>query len=556
MRKKTHDPLERALVALGDDRAADALEALIDAWGRTPSPELAACIESASALARTSPSDLRGRTKIAIAAWSKLARSPTAADVPALLESLADVLWRDARARLVLVATWRWDPRVDELLVKLLETLPYGSKSKPLYKAVIALAGRICDPLLIDRIEQAKIRTLEIRFGELGEWIQGALEELVRELRAQVVPGTKPSSTVAAIRDALATARSKQPVEAGELLQSIYDRPDDTARRLVYADALLDQGDARGELITLQCQDALTAVQRRRESALLKKHGRAWLGELAPIIRPGFRFERGFLAACSVDPKKRTRIAPLVGHPAWSTVHTLADSALIALHPIMRALRTLEFQPNHARYHEDLDDSWRELLAGAERPIERLYFADVDRDTDSDQQVPLLARCDALPSLRELYLGGGFEMDIDALACGPVATQLQTLGFIFDAREVPPAMFRGGMRESRIPRIVVRHEEMTLRLERGATGYERAWFEVDADTMQACNVLSALPPTIRELRIETARDLDRGVFDELSAIARTLPLDVREIGPPTGEPKPGRPRETLAVIFAESGSDA
>ena len=43
-------------------------------------------------------------------------------------------------------------------------------------------------------------------------------------------------------------------VSDAELLAQIYANPDDDALRAVYADALLERGDPRGELITLQLE--------------------------------------------------------------------------------------------------------------------------------------------------------------------------------------------------------------------------------------------------------------------------------------------------------------
>jgi uncharacterized protein (TIGR02996 family) len=86
-----------------------------------------------------------------------------------------------------------------------------------------------------------------------------------------------------------------------ELLERVYAAPDEDAPRRVLADALLDAGDPRGELISVQCQlaaveedergpEILRLVERERE--LLDQHGDAWTKgwpfELKPIFRRGF----------------------------------------------------------------------------------------------------------------------------------------------------------------------------------------------------------------------------------------------------------------------------
>jgi uncharacterized protein (TIGR02996 family) len=80
-----------------------------------------------------------------------------------------------------------------------------------------------------------------------------------------------------------------------ELLDAVYDDPLDDDRRRVYADALLEAGNPRGELIALQLRgDASSA---RRERALLAKFAKSWLGPIASIVSPKNReFRRGFVA--------------------------------------------------------------------------------------------------------------------------------------------------------------------------------------------------------------------------------------------------------------------
>jgi uncharacterized protein (TIGR02996 family) len=101
------------------------------------------------------------------------------------------------------------------------------------------------------------------------------------------------------------------------LEETLFDNPDDLASHAAYADHLTEQGDPRGEFIQLQLalEDfSRTPEQRRelaeREEAVFQKHGREWLGGLAPYLldQKGvdqyrkqrgetnkFRFARGWL---------------------------------------------------------------------------------------------------------------------------------------------------------------------------------------------------------------------------------------------------------------------
>lgn len=96
--------------------------------------------------------------------------------------------------------------------------------------------------------------------------------------------------------------RAQRPPNEDELLAAIYAAPDDDGPRLVYADALLEAGDARGELIVLQCARARTdGAPTARERTLLRIHGRAWLGDAADLFVPAsVIFERGFVAGATL----------------------------------------------------------------------------------------------------------------------------------------------------------------------------------------------------------------------------------------------------------------
>lgn len=103
----------------------------------------------------------------------------------------------------------------------------------------------------------------------------------------------------------------------GALLDAVFAAPDDVARRLVYADALQECGDPRGEFIALQCSRGEGKVS-AREKELLRNHGRAWLGEHEKgIERDGLVFRRGFVATARVRWKHA-----LVG-PQWATIEAL-----------------------------------------------------------------------------------------------------------------------------------------------------------------------------------------------------------------------------------------
>lgn len=138
---------------------------------------------------------------------------------------------------------------------------------------------------------------------------------------------------------------------SAELLAKIRAAPADDGPREVYADWLLERGDARGELIALQFKEArgtATPADRRRVKALIRDEWYRLTGGLAEALqRNESTFERGFLARATF-PRVATPnkvLAAIVGDEHWATVHTIRCvhgnpkyPATLA-HPVLRALK-------------------------------------------------------------------------------------------------------------------------------------------------------------------------------------------------------------------------
>lgn len=144
-----------------------------------------------------------------------------------------------------------------------------------------------------------------------GQHETRALQTLAESAAAEV------AAEPAWVAQVLATTQKQEPRPLSALLEAVFAAPDDVARRLVYADALQEMGDPRGEFIALQCSRGGGKVS-AREKELLRNHGRAWLGEHEKgIERDGLEFRRGFIAAARVRWKHA-----LVG-PQWATIEAL-----------------------------------------------------------------------------------------------------------------------------------------------------------------------------------------------------------------------------------------
>jgi uncharacterized protein (TIGR02996 family) len=190
---------------------------------------------------------------------------------------------------------------------------------------------------------------------------------------------------------------------AGQALEAaLVANPDDLGAHAAYADWLIEQGDPRGEFIQVQLalEDPKVPAQQRtalqrREKALLKAHGRAWLGELAPFLwsskswltdltglvwgkkadQVEYAFARGWLDKLAID----MLTGPLL--------RALAQA------PQARLLRTLAVV--------DMDNPWRRMLARMQG--EKLDDADYP-------ELELLSESPYLGNLRQLSFGNSYDL--------------------------------------------------------------------------------------------------------------------------------------------------
>lgn len=241
----------------------------------------------------------------------------------------------------------------------------------------------------------------------------------------------------------MSTKVNAEDCEIEGLLAAIRASPDDDAPRAVYADLLMRRGDPRGEIVALQLADArgeLGDKARTRMRGLVRKHLRALLGDLGPLV--GFTlmdaegngrvaFRRGFLAQCAL-PHGPKALRALVGRPELATVEHLdlpgrKDALRVAEHPVLRALRRLTvetlpvpFPASLAQRVEaltvrDVDGSLEEVLTGcASLPRLRTLRVTHFGEDESASFLPALARLLGVAGLEALCLqisDGRIEVD-------------------------------------------------------------------------------------------------------------------------------------------------
>jgi uncharacterized protein (TIGR02996 family) len=296
--------LSLAVLAIeGDSAWLDGLAKKIARWPKTWARDwyLRQIAATQAVIARlekgpAKPKPLAAGTK-PHAQWLSRASKQSAGDLPELLRDFLDGPATQIAERAAALLPWPKDPRIAEA-------------------ALAARRGKlVSDPL------HALWPALENLFAVHAG---GALRKEVAVDPALAAP--RWISERRGGPDASAPAPAKPgavPKTAAEWEAWSLAAPDDLARRALWADWLLERGDPRGELMMLQLLEReLTPKEQGRVNALVKKHGRAWLGTVGQIAEQrGLRFERGVAVAVSLKPVPDGRVVD--DDPNWATVREL-----------------------------------------------------------------------------------------------------------------------------------------------------------------------------------------------------------------------------------------
>jgi uncharacterized protein (TIGR02996 family) len=328
--------------------------------------------------------------------WLALAEQRREADLPALLALLHDGSSRDVEERALALREWGDDARIISAFVRLYEQPAHVTVSSThLYDTLAFELGRVPDLRALQRLDA---------LAAMGDtWVamfRPHMRPVIREHLAKLRGELEERLDEAKLRplsDAERSAVGSPPIDARVLLQAIYEAPDDDVPRRVYADWLLSQGDARGELITLQCERR----EPRRVAALLAAHKKEWLGVLAPVVVPQTaKFERGFPSEVELRFSALRQLSPVTGDPAWNTLRTLIVSSealvpplALLLHPAMKHVYELRgLQPADVR-----------SIARAGSPVQ---YRKLTLDWDGNKKtLEALANRVVFPRLEALQLG-------------------------------------------------------------------------------------------------------------------------------------------------------
>ncbi|MEZ4318619.1 MAG: TIGR02996 domain-containing protein [Myxococcota bacterium] len=306
------------------------LTELLERWRASPDPTLADVIDVMSARADAPPftGSLAKRAELAIAACQTGSEHPEA--LSAILATAAAQRGLAKAAAIVdaLGASWPSDPRLGTAFSEWLRHPPWTStSSQRVWRRVFKILSGLPDRRLL------ALSDLEPALGFPGVTAELIDERRNRLLAADYPPPSASPDEQAAWDAVLARAREREAREVAAraeldgLRQAVFDAPDDADLRRVYADALSELGDPRGELILLQLAEAEGTADRRsraRVKALLEAHESEWLGPMHAVFSKGERvWDRGFLVGGCVRPKHQEAVIAAVGHPEWAMVRAV-----------------------------------------------------------------------------------------------------------------------------------------------------------------------------------------------------------------------------------------
>jgi uncharacterized protein (TIGR02996 family) len=208
--------------------------------------------------------------------------------------------------RLAVLLPWPDDPRTATLLARWFVEAPISwirpcdDSARAFYTLIAERLIALADVRVLGRIEalvaEPRAKTPELRAHQ---------SELARRIVAELATPAALDEPTRAQLVAWCAPRQPPPrtLDEDALWAEVARNPDDTGARLVLADALLEHGDPRGELIAIQCSPTTptTGFQSRQ---LIARHWDAWLGDVALVLdQRGCEFHRGMLEVVRVGQR-------------------------------------------------------------------------------------------------------------------------------------------------------------------------------------------------------------------------------------------------------------
>lgn len=317
----------------------EALRESLRAWRKTKHPRFAVLAQWATARAlggEPRPLVGAGKKRADSEAWRALLDAGDPLDVPRLVAAAGGGTSAESAERIALLSKLD-DPRVTQGLLDLLGAPPYRARTAlPFFRACAKALHDSGDPRVRPALEALAARYKSILETSVGDDVTALLIRTAASLD-QVKPGPLPAALekkCVALELVFETERTQLQRGAVQqrsaqhddeaLLAAIYAAPDDDGPRMVFADALTERGDARGEFIALQLGRARGAatpaqVMRERELSSDAKRRVAWGLPLSQGAT--CHLDRGFPDEVMLEPRM---FKTIVGQPALRTVRSVS----------------------------------------------------------------------------------------------------------------------------------------------------------------------------------------------------------------------------------------
>jgi uncharacterized protein (TIGR02996 family) len=422
--------------------AHGAFDLLLARWREDRTAELAVLCQKLSERVAQDAAPLGGKTQAdQLVAWTNAFRETSPLGLGRLLPGLEANLThpRFAFPRADAISTVKDDPRVSDVMLRVLQSVKGGSAWQKVVLRCFRAVEASSDPRSIEALElllSEKGKRLAVDFSvkefalERGAKVLDALRARMPE-RSAVDPKderalqdvSRAIETLGKVDVPLRVARPKG--DPAELVARIWEHPDDNELRLVLADALSEAGDPRGELITLQMARSEGKADRKmlaRERALLKEHARTFLGPLAAVVSlKSAVFERGFLERCEAYANAMAARLQF-DHTEWATVQSVTFTGKGSrISPAMRTLKEARGVELKGLKH---------LLETGHPTLERLELSAQSAFSRYVTIARSLEESAALPALHHLKLHIDDTGASDWLWDAPWSSQLRSLAVV------------------------------------------------------------------------------------------------------------------------------
>ncbi|MCB9674859.1 MAG: hypothetical protein H6737_07065 [Alphaproteobacteria bacterium] len=415
--------IAEAIAALDADDWEGALIELVGIWGRTRSPALADALDALSDHATAALPPLDVPRKQLQTAWEARFGEAKHVQLGTLLAVLPDGTAKDVRARFDRLVNLPPDPRATPALMAFPDAFQQrSSSSRPAWTGYFRAVAHVADPRMRAPLEARRAAVQAVRDqmddGDYTDFEDSQLEGIDRVLSKLPEPG---ETDLDGLDDAVARTvarpfaqRRASGVDPEALYAGVLRDPADTGAVLVWVDALLEAGDARGRFARLQLdaeERVLKPAEKKEMAALAKANNAVWLGSLGPSVEPRTaRWRRGLLSSITAKPK---RIKPAVmADPAWRTVEQLGSTVAHYTHPNLVSLKrigsTLVPDPDDTRSivgfafdEHGTSPTWDEVQALLDAPPPGIVHLEAEIPAHAMDHARIL---DAFPDLEVIQL--------------------------------------------------------------------------------------------------------------------------------------------------------